>query len=334
MSHRGSQTSWKKPRQKFIVEQENPQNQNKIIQEGIVASEDDSYLPRRNHKEERDAPPSRQEHGEDQHKLKRQRQGCRGRVEAVRQVMRVPGDPCGQRSILIILIHGREISPFRVASQDFRDPRFKINAEHQPNQKKPAGARGSIRIPPARPPSGGRKKQTDETRFEQHAVGLIAREILRSGDKGQKRNHADDQCPPGAQVQDQKHRHDHSDDANRKENAVACRPPKYRRRKPEAPRSQETRNFRQVVLSGKDPTWSDESANLKDQRIEGREKYQSQSAQEQPSRGQIAGVRCVRAEQTFRYGAEVDVHRRPLYTVRQPDILKAHLMHPKIALQT
>ena len=58
---------------------------------------------------------------------------------------------------------------------------------------------------------------------------------------------------------------------------------------------------------------ADESPNLENERIECGKKYQSERAQKHPARGQVTGRACVRAEQAFRYRAEVEVHCRSLY---------------------
>ena len=211
-------------------------------------------------------------------------------MKPVRQVLRVPGNPSGQRTILVILVHGGEIAPFRIAAQDFRDPRFEINSEHQPDQQKPAGARRRVGISPARAPSGGRKKQADEARFEQHAVGLVAGKILRGGDEGKKRNQADrPACPRGQMFSTS------STDAIIPTMQTASRARSladhqntvgaYQKR--HAPRTRATCD--EIFLRGKDSVRADESANLKCERIECGEKYQSERAQKQPARGQIAG---------------------------------------------
>ena len=82
------QSARKQPREEFVVQQQEPQNQNQIIQERVIAGENDGDLPRRDQAKQSDARTPRQECGEDEHQLQGQRQKCRGRMEAVRQVMR------------------------------------------------------------------------------------------------------------------------------------------------------------------------------------------------------------------------------------------------------
>ena len=56
-----------------------------------------------------------------------------------------------------------------------------------------AGARRRMRAAKARAEAGRREKERDESGFEQHAVGLVAGEILRGADKGKEANEADGQ---------------------------------------------------------------------------------------------------------------------------------------------
>ena len=129
----------------------------------------------------------------------------------------IPGDPGGQRSILVILIHGREIAPFCIVPQDFRDSRFKIDAEHQPDQKKSASARWRVRAFPTRDAiRAGAKNKLMNLCFEQHSVRLVAREILRGADKGKKSDEADDQRAAGDKC---------SASAARTQSFQRCKPP-------------------------------------------------------------------------------------------------------------
>ncbi len=103
----------------------------------------------------------------------------RGGVKSVREVLHVPANPARQRAILIVVVHGGEIAPGSVAAGELHHAGFEIDAKPFPEQQKKAGARGRMPAAQARTESGRGEEKRDESCLEQHAVGLIAREILR-----------------------------------------------------------------------------------------------------------------------------------------------------------
>src|SRR5580704_16900166 len=100
----------------------------------------------------------------------------------------VPADPCGQRTVLIEVIHGGEVPPGTVAAGHFGHARSEVDAEPFPAKQKQTGTRGWIGAAEAGPESRRREKQAKESGFEEHSVRLIAGEILRGADKGDKAN--------------------------------------------------------------------------------------------------------------------------------------------------
>src|SRR5581483_3837175 len=100
-------------------------------------------------------------------------------MKPVRQMLHVPSDPCGQRSILVILIHGSEVPPLGVPAHQLHYPAFEIDPKPLPLQQKQArSSRRMLRRETWAKP-GRREKQADESRLQKHSVGLVSRKILR-----------------------------------------------------------------------------------------------------------------------------------------------------------
>src|SRR6266849_7017070 len=173
-----------------IVQKKNPERQNKIVQEGVVGSEDDADLPGRDDKEANDANAARQKKHPDEHELESEGAKGAGGVKPVRQVLGVPADPGGQRAVLIVLVHGGEMAPLRIAAGNFGDAGFEVNAEPFPEKKKDTGAHGRAVCCESGTKSRRRKKEGDEAGFEEHAVGLIARKVGGGADEGEKADEA------------------------------------------------------------------------------------------------------------------------------------------------
>src|SRR5213075_2010853 len=109
--------------------------------------------------------------------LQRERAECRRRVKPVREMLNVPSDPRRQRTILVLLIHRREVSPLGIATCNFCDARFKVNSEPFPEQKEHAGANRRMPAAESRTPSRWREEPRNKSRLQQHAVRLIAGEF-------------------------------------------------------------------------------------------------------------------------------------------------------------
>ena len=62
-------------------------------------------------------------------------------MKRVRKLLYIPADPGREWSILIVLIHGREIAPRRIAAKIFGDAGFEIDREPNKEQEKKARAR-------------------------------------------------------------------------------------------------------------------------------------------------------------------------------------------------
>ena len=169
-----TETRGNKAKQKLVIEQQKAEREHEVIQKRVIRGEDDADLPRRDDEEADQAHAAREEHHEHQAQLQPQRAGNRGGMEPVRQMLGVPPDPCRQRAVLVVLVHGREVAPLRVAARQLHHARFEVDAEPLPLQQEPTGARGRIARAPSRHQAAGREKQRQKAGFEQHAIRLIA----------------------------------------------------------------------------------------------------------------------------------------------------------------
>src|SRR5712664_4403991 len=99
-------------------------------------------------------------------------------MKPMREMLHVPADPGWQRAILVILVERREVSPLRIATEDLRHARFEINPEAFPDQQENTRARRSAFFAPAGAKTARRKKHRNESRFQQHPIGLVGGKIL------------------------------------------------------------------------------------------------------------------------------------------------------------
>src|SRR6202521_3148267 len=161
----------------MIVEEKDREGKNQIVEEGVVSGEDDADLPGCDDEETDYADATREEKHPDQDKLKSERGKCGGGVESVREMLHVPANPSGQRTVLVILIHGGEMAPLRIAAGNFGDAGFEVDAKPFPEEKKNTGANGRAACAETRAKSWGRREERKKAGLEKHAVGLVAGEI-------------------------------------------------------------------------------------------------------------------------------------------------------------
>src|SRR6478672_9002808 len=76
--------------QQLVVEQQDSQQQHQVIQECVIAGEDDAYLKWRDNHEAGDLPAPWEEQHEDQYELGYQSQKCGLGVEPMGKVLYVP----------------------------------------------------------------------------------------------------------------------------------------------------------------------------------------------------------------------------------------------------
>ena len=205
----------------------------------------------------------------------------------MRQVLHVPADPRGQRAILVVLVHGRKVAPLRVAAGELHHARFEINPKPLPLQQEPAHARGRIVRAPSRPQPARSEEQRQESRFQQHAVRLIAREHAARADKRKETRKADEKAQAGPHVQESNHGGNEADPRHRHHRRGARRDPVNRWRVPVALQAQLLRDIGQIIPRGQNSIGTDQALDLKQQRIERGEVDKRERAQKDPPRNHL-----------------------------------------------
>src|ERR1700677_3505096 len=112
-------------------------------------------------------------------------------MEPVRQMLHVPANPCGQRTLLIVLIHGCKVAPLWISTHDLRDAGLEVDAKPLPEQQEQTRAARPRCGAHARPKSRRSKKESNESSFKQHPVRLMTGKILRSADERQEAHKRD-----------------------------------------------------------------------------------------------------------------------------------------------
>src|SRR5579872_6558178 len=285
-----------------VVQEQNPQRKDEVIQKCIVRGQNYADLPRSDNEKADQAPASREEKHPDQHQFESQRRESGRNMKPVRQVLYVPSDPGWQGTVLVILDHGRKMTPFRVAAQYLGDPRFEVNAEPLPLQQEQTCSRGRRRTSPPWEKPSRRKEQRNEPRLQQHTVGLIARKILSRTYERQITDEADKQCPTRPYVEHHQNRSPHTRPAQQHQHVRTAGEPQQRRRKPSASDiSQRSGYDLQIFIRRQNSLWTDEPADLKHQGEKCTEVNEPQSAQEYPTRKQTVLRSPMRIEKPPNY---------------------------------
>ncbi len=206
----------------------------------------------------------RQEQHEHQAEFQHQRGSGRKGMKPVRQMLYVPADPGGQRAVLVVVVHGGEVSPLNISAGQLHHARFEVDAKPLPLQQEQAGARRRTRPPQARPESSGSEEQRDESGLQQHAVRLIAGEILRRCHERKKADEADEQHAPRPHVHHQQDRSENADPADRHQHVIAARQPQQCGNKPEARRPEVLFHRFQISAGRKNSFRTDEPLDLED----------------------------------------------------------------------
>ena len=138
---------------------------------------------------------------------------------------------------------------------------------------------------PSRPQPGRRQEPGEEERLEQHAVGLVGREVACRGDEGEEREAADGDRRTRPEVERQREAGGDADHDQRRERGVAAAEPEQRRHRPDPlHRPERLARRHQQVGGGEDTARSDQAVDLEGERADGREQDQPQPAQEEPAR--------------------------------------------------
>src|SRR4051795_12636333 len=87
-----------KTHQKLVVEEKNAEDENEVVEEGVVGGEDDADLPRGDDKKADDAKAAREKEHPDKDKIESKGGEGSGGMEPMREMLDVPADPGGQRT--------------------------------------------------------------------------------------------------------------------------------------------------------------------------------------------------------------------------------------------
>src|SRR6185437_3553617 len=224
-------------------------------------------------------------------------------MEPVRKLLYVPANPCGQGAVLIVVIHGSEVTPRVVATGKLHNAVFKVDAEPFPLKKKQAETRRGRRVTQAGPQAGWRKKERDETGFHEHAIRLEAGEILRGGDERQKTNQAYRQRQAWPEIKNNYDRSYQSNPCDQQQGTIAGAEPEQSWRKPEAlqPRIIIC-NVAQIARRRQDAVGADHALELEEERVERGKIDNAQAAEKDPARQQMRAwtfSRSFRPQQPF-----------------------------------
>ncbi len=180
-------------REEAIVEEKDGEGEDEIVEEGVVGAENHANLPDCDDEEANDANATREEQHPDQEKLKSESAKRGGSVEPGREMLEIPADPSRERTVLVILVHGGEMAPLGIATGDFGNAGLKVDAEPFPEKKKDSGVNGRTVRSEAGTKSGRGQEKRDEAGFEKHTVGLVAGELGRGTDEGEKADEAEEE---------------------------------------------------------------------------------------------------------------------------------------------
>ena len=109
----------------------------------------------------------------------------------MRHLLDVPSEPRRQRTVLVVVVHRREIPPRWIAAEDLYQAGLEVDPEPLPAQHEEAEARRRIARAESRPKAAWRAEVGQETRLQEHPVRLVGRENLQRSDTGEKQQRAD-----------------------------------------------------------------------------------------------------------------------------------------------
>src|SRR5581483_6726895 len=157
--------------------------EDEVIQEGVIRGGNDDDLPGCDDEETDDADAPRQEKHEDKGQFHEERCPNGKGMEPVWKMLHIPADPGGERAILVVLVHGGEVAPFGIATEELNEAGFKVDTKPFPQNEELAGARRGGGCTEAGPEAARREEERNEAGFEQHAIGLIVGEVLSCRDE-------------------------------------------------------------------------------------------------------------------------------------------------------
>src|SRR4051794_22214836 len=94
----------------------------------------------------------------------------------MRPLLHVPADPRRQRTILVVLVHRRQVAPLLLAAEELHQARLEVDPEPLPLQHEDGRARRRLIETELRTDAARREKDRQQRGLEEHAVRLIAGE--------------------------------------------------------------------------------------------------------------------------------------------------------------
>src|SRR5262249_55103073 len=181
-------------------------------------------------------------------------------------------------------VHGGKVAPGGIAAKVFGDSRLEVDGKPEQLQQEQGSAGGRLAFAESRPQASRRKEKAEEAGGEQHAIGLVAREILGRSDERQKEKKTDGQHRARPAIQNQQERADHAEPTERGERMRTAAKPEQGWRIPEAHRSRHDLGyFLEVGARRQQAIRTQQPANLKYERIEGGKVDRAHSPQKQPA---------------------------------------------------
>src|SRR6266571_206148 len=104
------------------------------------------------------------------------------------------------------------ITTVRVAAQQLHQSGFEVDPEPLPLQHEKTEPRRRIAGAQAGPDTTWRKEERQKSRFQQHSIRLVGREVLERCDAREEENLAHRHCEPWPEIEDEKERRDQSGD--------------------------------------------------------------------------------------------------------------------------
>ena len=277
-----------------VVEQKNGEKEDEVVEKGIVGGEDDADLPGGDEEEAGDTPGPGTKGHEDEDELHEQGQGGGADVEPVGEVPEVPADPGGKRSILVVVVHGGEVAPGGIAGEELDDAQIGSRCGTTPrggggSWRGRGGSRRRGRV-------GGRRgrRRGRGSRLEQHAIGLVAGEVLGGGDKGEEAQKAEQERGARPEVEDDEGGGEEAGPAEDGEGGIGGGDPKERGGVPEAGEGAEAlADCVEVAAGGEEAVGPDEAVDLEEEREECGEVDEAEAAKKEPA-GEVVVGKAVR----------------------------------------
>src|ERR1051325_10531303 len=149
------------------------------------------------------------------------------------------------------------------------------------------------------------EEQREERGLEEHAVGLVAGEVLRRADEGEEADAGHGDGRARKEVDDDGYGRGDAEPDDDVEHGVAGGDPQQRRREPVRLPAGDLLERGEVLARGKDAVRADEAVDLEEERVEGGEEDQAEGAEPEPSRAHVRragseplhGVRASRPRQ-------------------------------------